>query len=128
MEKVCSNCSGLMQLTLRTIKFNKHEIANVPIHTCPVCDCNEVSDRVKPVLKQLVHSLSNSSHERQKIAFEEYSEYTNLLIKAARDEEEAIEEIIQDRINQLLDLMLLAKSLRDQQWVDELSFRIKEVI
>lgn len=129
MEKTCLCCGDHMHLTLRTLVFNQNEILNVPIYTCSKCDRSEISERVKPELTNLVQALSLSEKHGQKVAFQEFSEFSNLLVMvAAETEEEMIEDMVEDRINQLLDLLLLAQSLNDKEWVNELSGRIRQVI
>ncbi len=129
MDKAYVCCDKSMHLTLRTLVFNRNEITNVPIYTCHVCEKSIVSDRVKPELTKVVQSLTGSAQQYQKVAFQEFSEFTNLLVMVAEEtEDEMIEGLVEDRINQLLDLLLLAQSLNDQQWVDELSGRIRQVI
>jgi hypothetical protein len=82
-----------------------------------------------PELQKLVLSLSFSVHQNQIVAFEEYSEFSNLLVMVANETaEELIEGMIEDRINQLLDLLLLASSLEDRAWVDEITQRLRQVI
>lgn len=128
MRHVCSRCGEEMDLTLRTLHFHEHMITHVPIYTCSKCDRSEVHARVKEVLKEIIQSLYRTPG-RKKIAFEEYSEYALLLMRIIRDRESgSIEEAAQDRIDDLLDLMLLAKSLKDEEWMKELSDRLKQVI
>lgn len=118
-----------MHLTLRTLVFNRNEIMNVPIYTCSDCDRSEVCERVRPELTKLVQTLTYSSTQRQKVAFQEFSEFSNLLLMVAHEtEDEMIEDMVEDRINQLFDLLLLAQSLKDQEWIDELSGKIRQVI
>jgi len=129
MGKICTYCGGQTHLALRTLVFHRHQIMNVPIHTCSFCERSEVSERVMPELQKLVLSLSFSVHQNQIVAFEEYSEFSNLLVMVANETaEELIEGMIEDRINQLLDLLLLASSLEDRAWVDEITQRLRQVI
>lgn len=118
-----------MHLTLRTLVFNKNEILNVPIYTCTACERSEISERVKPELKEVMHRLTTTNVQYQQVAFQEFSEFSNLLVLVAQEtEEDLIEGMVEDRINQLFDLLLLAQSLKDEKWVDELSGRIRQVI
>lgn len=129
MDKTHVCCGEAMHLTLRTLVFNQNEILNVPIYSCSTCQRSEVSERVKPELSKVVQSLSGSSLQQQKVPFQEFSEFSNLLVMVAEEtEDERIEGMVEDRINQLLDLLLLAQSLNDEEWVDEVLGRIRQVI
>lgn len=129
MEKHYICCGEPMHLTLRTLVYNHNEITNVPVYTCLVCERSEIAARVKPELMKVVKNLTYSASKHQKVAFQDFSEYSNLLVMVADEtEEKQIEELVEDRINQLLDLLLLAKSLKDEQWVDEISERLRQVI
>ncbi len=129
MDKTYLCCGNQMHLTLRTLVFNQNRILNVPIYTCTACQRSEVSERVKPELTELVLRLTSMNLQNQQVAFQEFSEFSNLLVLVAQEtEEDLIEGMVEDRINQLFDLLLLAQSLKDQKWVDELSGRIRQVI
>jgi hypothetical protein len=129
MEKQCT-CKEMMHLTLRSVIFQKKvEIINVPVFTCPKCDKTEVMPLVKNDLTKVVHKLGNRPAE-QKVSLSEFSEITHLILQVTNQNrmDEPVEKIIEDRINELLDMMLLAQSLKDHQWMKQIRKRLTEIM
>lgn len=128
MVKTCS-CGAQMEIRLRTVIYSRSvEIANVPVFQCDACRRSEVHDRVKPALTKLIRSLG-ARPPKCSLAFEDFHEFAYLL-KAATDRELRgipVERLVEDRINQILDLMLLAKSLNDESWLDECRQRLQQI-
>jgi hypothetical protein len=128
MQKLCK-CGLTMNLRLRTVIYqNKVDIENVPIFSCEGCGRSEVVPHVKPELTGLIGKLG-SKPEKQQFFFHEMSEIAYLLLKVTEKEHmnDSMEKIVEDRINELLDVMLLAKSLGDVHWMEDTRKRLSQI-
>jgi hypothetical protein len=126
--KLCQ-CGEKMSIRLRTVIYKKKiEIDNVPIYTCEACQKSEVLQDVKGDLADLI-SQFNQSQEKQQFFFNETSELAYLLMAAAQKEFKhyPVDKILEDRINELLDLLLLARSLNDELWIEDLLKRLSQI-
>ncbi|EST53115.1 hypothetical protein T458_19745 [Brevibacillus panacihumi W25] len=130
MQKKCSRCGSEMEVVLRNVVYRKRvKILNVPVHVC-VDDCcahSQVVDVVKDDLKDLMTELGQNP-ERQAIEFEEMSELSNLLVLIANEGDSTVREALEGRVNELLDLFLLAQSLGDEKWMLELRHRLTKIM
>lgn len=130
MQKKCSRCGSDMEVVLRNVVYRKRvKILNVPVHVC-VDDCcahSQVVDVVKDDLKDLMTELGQNP-ERQAIEFEEMSELSNLLVLIANEGDSTVREALEERVNELLDLFLLAQSLGDKKWMLELRHRLTKIM
>jgi hypothetical protein len=118
-----------MNVRLRTVIFqNKVEIENVPIYSCEECQRSELFPPVKPELTGYIRTLGKQPEEMT-IRFDDISEIASLMRKAmSRDYAHcSVESIIEERVNELLDLMLLARSLQDEGWVDDIRHRLMQI-
>ena len=118
-----------MSIRLRTVIYqNKVQIENVPIFSCEVCSRSEVFPEVKPDLTGLIGKLGGNP-DKQQMHFNEVSEIAHLMVKVTEKKRAAdpVEAIINERINELLDLLLLAQSLNDQPWIDDLRKRLTQI-
>ncbi|MEX2415414.1 MAG: hypothetical protein WD424_04650 [Paenibacillaceae bacterium] len=128
MFKKC-NCGQPMDIRLRTVIYSKTvEIDNVPIYTCAKCFHTEILTGVKSDLAQLISQLGGQPHI-QKINFHELNEWAFLISKATDLElvHKPIQSIVGERIDQLLDLLLLARSLHDVRWENDLVGRLTQI-
>lgn len=128
MIKECS-CGQPMDIRLRTVVYSKTvEIDNVPIYTCSKCFHTEILTGVKADLAQLINQLGGKPH-MQKINFNELNEWAFLITKATDLElvHIPIQSIVGERIDQLLDLLLLARSLNDVYWENDLVGRLMQL-
>lgn len=128
MFKRCS-CEQQMDIRLRTVIYSKTvEIDNVPIYTCAKCFHTEILTGVKADLAQLINQLGAQPY-KQKINFHELNEWAFLISKATDLElvHMPIQSIICERIDQLLDLLLLARSLNDLDWENDLVGRLSQI-
>jgi hypothetical protein len=118
-----------MIVELRTIiYFKKFIIDHVPIYECKQCDRNELFPAVKADLNGLMADLDpNSSNQR--ISFDESNELAYLfkMVLSKQWEHAPIEQILMERTNELLDLLLLAQSLNDEKWTDQIRSRLKQL-
>ena len=118
-----------MAIRMRTVIFqNTVEIGNVPVFSCESCGHSEVLPAVKPVLAELIGTLRDSPEKRQ-IRFDEVCELARLLIRASSSEHQndPVELMIDERINELLDLLLLSQSLGDKAWRDDIRGRLAQL-
>ena len=131
MQKRCSRCGNEMSIMLRNVIYrNRVKINNVPVYVCLDEDCShsQVVDMVKEDLKNLMNELGNNPL-KQAVEFEEISEFSNLLVLVADQEEEIpTKQLIEERINELLDIFLLAQSLGDEKWMSEVRKRLMQIM
>ncbi|WP_342663535.1 hypothetical protein [Paenibacillus pinihumi] len=118
-------------MKLRTVVYSgKVEIDNVPIFSCPACNRSEVSPEVKPDLTGLIGQLG-SQPDKQTFLFNEWNEWADLLVEVyAKDKlpkSHVLEEHMTARINKLLDLFLIAQSLGDEDWMNEIQKRLSQI-
>lgn len=128
LQKVCK-CGKSMNIRLRTVIYqNKVEIENVPIHSCDSCSRSEVFADVKPELTGLIGALGGKPNKQQ-VNFVEISEIAHLMVKVTEKKHasDPVEAIIEERVNELLDLLLLAQSLNDEPWIEDLRKRLSQI-
>ncbi len=128
LHKVCQ-CGTNMNIRLRTVIYqNKVEIENVPVFSCDDCNRSEVFAEVKPELTGLIKQLG-AKPDKSLLHFEEISEIAGLMLKASEKSREAdpVEKIIEERVNELLDLLLLAQSLQDEAWMADVRGRLSQI-
>ncbi|MCM3081899.1 hypothetical protein [Brevibacillus invocatus] len=130
MQKKCSRCGSDMEVVLRNVVYRKRvRILNVPVHVCVDDECahSQVVDVVKEDLKSLMEELGQDP-ARQAIEFEEMSELSHLLVLIANEGDSTVNEALGERVNELLDLFLLAQSLGDEKWMLELRHRLTKIM
>ena len=130
MLKRCT-CGEEMNLGLRTVIFaRKVNINNVPVYHCPVCGRNDVFPGVKEDVGKLVGQLG-ARPAPGSIPFDQVHEWAGVLSQALHDSESlqaaAIAKAAEARIDQLLDLLLIASSLEDEVWMDEIHTRLSQL-
>lgn len=128
MHKQCK-CGRDMEIRLRTVIYqSKVEIENVPVFTCEFCNRSEVLPEVKQELTGLIAELGGKP-EKQRLRFDESSELAHLM-RVVTDKEhrhEPVDKILEERINELLDMLLLARSLGDEPWMDDVRNRLSQI-
>lgn len=134
MLKKCSRCGSEMNIMLRNVVYrNRVKIYNVPVHVCGDYECShsQVVEIIKDDLKQLMKELGPTPSQ-QEIEFEEISELSNLLVYVAdqkeASEEAAVRTVVENRVNELLDMFLLAQSLGDEHWLSEIRQRLVQIV
>jgi hypothetical protein len=128
--KRCS-CGGEMNLMLRTVIFAKKvNINNVPVYNCSLCGRNDVFPGVKEDVGRLVGQLGSKPTPRS-IPFDQVHEWAGVLSHAMNQSETLQATVIaraaEERVNQLLDLWLIASSLEDETWKLELTNRLSQL-
>jgi hypothetical protein len=119
-----------MKIRLSTVIYSgRVEIDHVPIYSCPACSRSEVFPEVKEDLTDLLGKLGTKP-PRQSFSFSEWSEWADLLLQAGMGGKEPdareVERLVEERVNCLLDLHLLAQSLGDAAWQEELRGRLSQ--
>ncbi|WP_321166174.1 hypothetical protein [Bacillus sp. FJAT-28004] len=120
-----------MKMKLRTVIYSgKVEIDNVPIYSCTTCNRSEVFPEVKPDLSGLIAQLG-AQPDKQTFLFNECNEWASILVEAKADKQQtdrtAFERLVEQRINKLLDLYLLAQTLNDEAWILDLKKRLEQI-
>jgi len=116
---------------LRTIIFAKKvNINNVPVYHCSLCGRNDIFPGVKADIGRLVGQLG-SLPAPHSIPFDQVHEWAGVLSRAfsLSDSLQAsvIAQATEERINHLLDLLLIASSLGDEAWKLELQERLSQL-
>jgi len=128
LQRTCE-CGHDMDIRLRKVIYSRSvEVGNVPVYSCPRCRRVNILPEVKTELAGLIRSLGLEP-ERKRIDFADVSEWAYLIAQATdRDRmHEPIQRLIADRVDQLLDMMLLARSLGDMDWEAELRGRLGQI-
>jgi hypothetical protein len=128
LQRQCK-CGREMNIRLRSVIYqNKVEIEHVPVFTCEFCNRSEVFPGVKPDLTKLIGELGGKP-EKQRIRFDEISELAHLMyvVTDKEHQHEPVGAILEERINELLDMLLLARSLADQTWMDDIVERLSQI-
>lgn len=128
MHKQCK-CGSTMNIKLRTVIYkNKIEIENVPVFSCEDCRRSEVLAEVKSELTGVIGKLEQTTN-KQHIHFNDISEIAHLMFKVTEKQyaTDPVEKIVEERINELLDLLLLAQSLQDEPWVEDVRKRLEQI-
>lgn len=119
-----------MSIKLRNVVYrNRVKIHNVPVHVCDDehCSHSQVVEVIKEELKQVMKELGPAP-VRQDIEFEQLSELSHLLLHDCEaNEENAVKIVVENRINELLDMFLLAQSLGDERWMTEIRQRLVQI-
>jgi hypothetical protein len=128
MEKSCA-CGHQKTLRLRSLIYSKKvAIMNVPVLGCAQCGHCEVLPEVAPDLIALLRDLGDKPVE-QHIWFNEVNELAYIFFEANRRKrrKRPVPVIVEERINQLLDLLLLAQSLQNSEWVADVETRLTQI-
>ncbi len=130
LEKLCQ-CGDTMKMKLRTVIYSgKVEIGNVPVFSCRSCQRSEVIPQVKPDLRGLLADLG-AKPEKQSFLFNECNEWADLLVEAREHSKklskEDVHTLTEHRVNALLDLYLLAQSVNDRGWIDDIKKRLVQL-
>jgi hypothetical protein len=118
-----------MNIRMRTVIYkSKIEIDNVPIFTCESCSKSEVFQPIKSELTDLITQIGKDPEKKQ-FNFNETSELAFLLMTVSQKEfmHTPVDQILEYRINELLDLLLLARSLQDEHWVNDILKRLTQI-
>jgi predicted NAD/FAD-binding protein len=119
-----------MHIRLRTLIYSDRlEIENVPVFSCDACNYNELYAEAKPDLTKLIDQLGGKP-EKQQLYFNEINDFAHMLftVSAAESLPVSAEKLLEERVNRLLDLLLLAKSLNDELWERDICGRLEQIV
>ncbi len=128
MQKRCS-CGKTMHMQIRSVIFaDKVEIERVPIFTCESCNHSEIFAAVKDEIKQLIRRLGKHA-DNQQVNFSEINELAAIIVQASVQGNgiSIMERLIEERVNQLLDMLILAKSLHESVWEEEIHHKLRQI-
>src|SRR5690554_3156163 len=118
-------CGASMIGTKGTLKHIRTQIHNVPLLFCPVCHRVEVHHLVEneyEILAEYAHG-----DDAPEVDFQEYVEpkdHNMLYENCVNHEQEEPLEIVQNQIDMGLDLLLVAKQWKDNEWEQQLIQRL----
>ncbi|ANE47439.1 hypothetical protein SY83_15445 [Paenibacillus swuensis] len=128
MQKPCA-CGHVMSVKLRTVIYSKSvEIEHVPVYSCEACKHSEIFQEVKEELKQCIEGLG-SAPAKQVLQFNELNELAHIIYVVSDKEyiHLTVRDIVEERINQLLDLLLISQSAGDVAWTAEIRSRLAQI-
>lgn len=132
MRKQCP-CGQKMGLKLRTVIYSgKLEIDNVPIYSCDACQHSEVQPGVKSELKGLIEEIGKITHKKS-VRFNEINEWADFLLsyklqeKNKQTSDRIYNSMLEERMNDLLDLYLIAQQMNDKEWIDSIQKRLEQL-
>ncbi|KEO79172.1 hypothetical protein ACYCS5_01810 [Paenibacillus sp. SEL3] len=134
MQKQCQ-CGKPMGLELRKVIYaDKVEILHVPVFSCSSCFSSEVLQHVTKDIKALLQSLGSKPTARR-ISFARNNELAEIIRKLVLEEadnpnvdwQSALEERMELRINLLLDLYRYARSLGDEDWMNDVEKKLVQL-
>lgn len=129
----CRRCGHEMELTLRTIiHARKVEIHHVPVYTCSHCEHSELVPEIKAeVIRLMQQNTGNHSSKRIQIFFEEEHEaarvFMDCLEQGGGDLAVLYDRNAEERVNQLLDMYLVAQSCQDHNWMKDIERRLIQI-
>ncbi|SFL64889.1 hypothetical protein SAMN03159341_10859 [Paenibacillus sp. 1_12] len=118
-------CGASMIGTKGTLKYIRTQIHNVPILFCPVCHRVEVHHLVENeygILAEYAHGDGASE-----VDFHEYVDnrsQAELYENCVNNEDEDPMDVVRCQIDMSLDLLIVAKELKDAEWEEQLKKRL----
>lgn len=131
MNRRCE-CGETKTLHLRTLIYaRKVHIARVPIFGCSRCGSCEIHPGVKSEIGRLIRQFGPEPAPRT-ILFDRINELAGVLSSAIGERAEDLQasdiaRATEERTNELLDLWLIASSLKDEAWKAELQERLSQL-
>ncbi|MBP2000486.1 hypothetical protein J2Z69_001517 [Paenibacillus shirakamiensis] len=117
-------CGASMVGTKGTLKHYRTQVHNVPLLFCPVCHRVEVHYKVEneyEILAEYAHDDGASEIDFQDFIMEDEE---SIFGNCVNDESEEPLDIIQNQIDMSLDLLAVAKHIKDEKWESELKRRL----
>ncbi|WP_440118030.1 hypothetical protein [Paenibacillus sp. QZ-Y1] len=117
-------CGASMVGTKGTLKHYRTQVHNVPLLFCPVCHRVEVHYKVEneyEILAEYAHGDGASEIDFQDYVTEDEDAIFENCVN--RESEDAMV-IVQRQIDMSLDLLRLAKEMKDEKWESELKRRL----
>ncbi|WP_025025705.1 hypothetical protein [Caldalkalibacillus mannanilyticus] len=119
-------CGASMIGTIGTVKHFNTFIHQVPIVYCPICQSIEVYEKIKDEYDILAEYAQND--HAPEVFFNDYIEYDQLeeLFSDCLDVDSKINaSFVKKQIDHALDLLSVARQIKDSEWESELFQRLK---
>ncbi|MEK3733887.1 MULTISPECIES: hypothetical protein [Paenibacillus] len=117
-------CGASMMGTKGTLKHYRTQVHNVPLLFCPVCHRVEVHYRVEneyEILAEYAHGDGASHVDFQDYVMEDEDSIFENVVN--RESEDPLT-VVQNQIDMSLDLLAVAKWMKDEKWQGELKRRL----
>ncbi|HJV47449.1 MAG TPA: hypothetical protein VJ824_17155 [Bacillota bacterium] len=121
-------CGASMVGALGSLRHYKTYINNVPILHCPVCNRIDVHPRV--VEEYEILSEYAQTDDASEIDFKEYVNNESLegiFENCTVVDEGRIDQVYRQQIDYALDLLLVAKQIKDKDWEESLKQRLNKL-
>ena len=118
-----------MKLLLRTVVYAKKiNVHNVPVYSCQYCEHSEIYCASKQQLLHIVKQVASETSQST-FNFQDVNEFAKLLYRSSSSDYDnnSVGEIIDLRVTELLDLLVLAESINDSNWVAEINERLDQI-
>lgn len=118
---------------MRTIVHaRKIHILHVPVYTCGSCQYSELLPNVKDEVVFIMRRLVQKGMvEEQTVAFDHMHEMASVIKECLEYKEDnhlaLFERLSTERVNQLLDLYLVAKTCKDTDWMNDIERRLHQL-
>ena len=104
----------------------------MPVYTCSHCEHSELVPEIKAeVIRLMQQSTGSEASNRIQIFFEEEHEaarvFMDCLEQGGEDLETLYGLIAGERVNQLLDVYLVAQFYQDRSWMMDIERRLKQI-
>lgn len=113
---------------LGSLRHYRTYINNVPILHCPVCNRIDVHPRVEEEYEILCEYANTD--DTPEIDFKEYvsqDSLRNIFENCSVVDEGSIEHVFRQQIDSALDLLIVAKQLKDREWEEMLKKRLNRL-
>jgi len=129
LKRRCA-CGRPMEIRLRTVIYRGMiEIENVPVFCCEHCSRTELAPGVKSGLAELIRGQERYGSRRARLRMDEHNEFARLLVCLAErpGDDVSLDDLAERRIDELLDLLLLVRSLGDEAWLGDIRRRLSQL-
>jgi hypothetical protein len=121
-------CGASMIGALGSLRNHKTYINNVPILHCPVCNRIDVHPKVEEEYDILTEYAQTD--DAPEIDFQEYvnsETLKDIFENCTVIDEGSIDQVFRQQIDSALDLLMVAKSIKDREWEESLKKRLNRL-
>ena len=121
-------CGASMIGALGSLRNHKTYINNVPILHCPVCNRIDVHPKVEEEYDILTEYAQTD--DAPEIDFQEYvnsETLKDIFENCTVIDEGSIDQVFRQQIDSALDLLMVAKSIKDREWEETLKKRLNRL-
>ena len=121
-------CGASMIGALGSLRSHKTYINNVPILHCPVCNRIDVHPKVEEEYDILTEYAQTD--DAPEIDFQEYvnsETLKDIFENCTVIDEGSIDQVFRQQIDSALDLLMVAKSIKDREWEESLKKRLNRL-